>query len=362
MWGARAKTTTRTGFIYPAQRGRVVFGAGASRVRLRDEIDQFGFRRVMLLATDHRRGLAQRIAAPLGGRAIGIFSAIRPHVPVDVADAALARAVELDADCLLSIGGGSTIGAAKAVALHTGLPIIAVPTTYAGSEMTPIYGVTTNGNKETGTSPNVLPRLVVYDPELTRSLPPRVAAASAMNALAHSVEALYAPGANPVTTLLALESIRVLFAALPVLIDRPEDLDPSSSTLYGAYLAGSALGVAGAGLHHKICHVLGGAYNLPHAETHAVVLPHVVALQERLRPEAMKRIASEVGAARASAAIHTLARRLGVPVRLSDFGMDPEDLSPAIERTLATISDRGGASPRDLEMILRRAFAGEPPQ
>ena len=282
-------------FTYEALPGRVVFGVGASREKLAEEVVRLGAERVLLVVTEREKEFAEELAAPLGDRVVGVFTNVRPHVPVEVAKAARELARRLSADCLLSVGGGSTTGTAKAIALELPLPIVAVPTTYAGSEMTPIWGLTEAQRKTPGTSVDVLPKVVVYDPELTVSLPPFITGPSAMNAMAHCVEAFYAPGANPITSLVAEEGIRALARDVPVAVTSPEDLEGRSETLYGAHLAGAALAGAGAGIHHKICHVLGGAYDLPHAEMHTVVLPHAVAFNEPAIPEVMQRVVGALG-------------------------------------------------------------------
>ena len=228
--------------------------------------------------------MARELAGTLGGRLAGVFTGVRPHVPAAVAQAARQEAAAAGADALLSIGGGSATGTAKAVALATGLPVIAVPTTYAGSEVTPVWGITEGARKTTGTDLRVLPRLVIYDPELTLGLPPGLSAASGLNAMAHCVEAFWAPRRNPVSSLAAGEGIRALAGALPLVGTAPADLGVRSSLLYGAYLAGSAFAVAGSGLHHKICHVLGGRYDLPHAQMHAIVLPSRAGVQHARGP------------------------------------------------------------------------------
>ena len=201
------------------------------------------------------------------------------HVPLEIAEEARRVARELGADCCVTVGGGSTTGLGKAIALTSPLPILAVPTTYAGSEMTPIYGITEGGAKKTGRDLRVLPKAVIYDPSLTLSLPPALSAASGMNAIAHSVEALYAQDANPVLSLMAEEGIRALAEALPSILKNSKDVVARTQALYGAWLCGVALGSAGMALHHKLCHVLGGSFNLPHAETHSIVLPHALAEQ-----------------------------------------------------------------------------------
>ena len=358
-------------FIYEALPGRVVFGAGASRQKLAGEVDRLGVQRILLVAAEGERPLAEELAGPLGERVVGVFTGVRPHVPVEVADAARESARRLEADCLLCVGGGSTTGTAKAVALESGLPIVAVPTTYAGSEMTPVWGMTEAQRKTTGNSLDVLPKVVVYDPELTFSLPPFITGPSAMNAMAHCVEAFYAPGSNPITSLVAEEGIRALARGVPVAVKSPEDLEGRSETLYGAYLAGAAFAVAGSGLHHKICHTLGGAYNLPHADMHTVVLPHAVAFNEPAIPQTMARVAraldetsaQNLGAEGAANGLYDLAESIGAPTALKDIGMREENLDEAVTLVLEKAP---GDNPRPVDeagvrAILEGAFWGRRP-
>jgi maleylacetate reductase len=328
-------------FTYEPFRGRVVFGAGTTRTHLAEELRLLGARRVLLLA--------ERPFEPLGVPVAGTFTAVRAHVPADVARAARDAAREVEADWLLCVGGGSTTGAAKAVALESGLPIAAVPTTYAGSEMTPIYGITDAGRKVTGTSPAVVPRLVVYDPDLVATLPAELAAASAMNALAHAIEALYGPGSNPVTSLVAEGAIRALSRGL-------SDGD-HATTLYGAYLAASALAIAGTGLHHKVCHVLGGAYDLPHAELHAIVLPHAAVLLEREHPTELARVAAALGTSDAPVGLHDLLLRLPGAHALREIGLDASELDGAA----ALLEDELGVDRDDARRLLGAAHAGDAP-
>jgi maleylacetate reductase len=356
-----------TSFIYEALPGRVVFGAGASREKLAGEVDRLGVRRALLIAAEQERALAEELAQPLGERLVGLFTEVRPHVPVEIAQRARNAAREAGADCLLSVGGGSTTGTAKAVALETRLPIVAVPTTYAGSEMTPVWGMTEAQRKTTGNSRDVLPKVVVYDPELTFSLPGFVTGPSAMNAMAHCVEAFYASGANPITSLMAEEGIRALSRGVPVAVKHPEDLDGRTETLYGAYLAGAAFAVAGSGIHHKICHVLGGAYNLPHAEMHTVVLPHAVAFNEPAMPEVMDRVVralGEKGERSAAAGLYDLAERIGAPTALKDIGMKEEDLDEAVSLVLekAPTDNPRQVDEAGVRDILEDAYAGRRPE
>ncbi len=353
-------------FAYDALPGRIVFGAGAARERLAEEVRGLGAERVLLIAAAAETELAEELAAPLGETLVARFDGVRAHVPVEVAARATALARESRADCLLSIGGGSTTGTAKAVALATELPIVAVPTTYAGSEVTPVWGSTEGARKRTGRAAAVLPRVVVYDPELTFSLPPEITAASAMNALAHCVEALYAPGRNPISTLVALEGIAAISGSLPLALERPESLDGRAGALYGAYLAGSAFAVAGSGLHHKICHALGGAFDLPHAQTHSIVIPHVVAFQQPAAAVLMDSVAARLGAlpGGAAGALYALAAASGVPLSLREIGMPREGVERVIEQILETTPPD---NPRTVDAdavraILTAAYEGVPPE
>ncbi|MDP8946984.1 MAG: maleylacetate reductase [Actinomycetota bacterium] len=350
-------------FTYEALPGRVVFGAGASRDKLAEEVGRLDAERVLLVATGQERELAEELARPLGERLVGRFTGVRPHVPIEVAERARSAAREVGADCLLSVGGGSTTGTAKAVALETELPIVTVPTTYAGSEMTPVYGLTSGQRKRTGKSLKVLPRVVIYDPELTFSLPGFITGPSAMNAMAHCVEAFYAPGANPLTSLVAEEGIRALASGVPAAVSRPEGLDGRTQTLYGAYLAGAAFAAAGGAIHHKICHVLGGAYDLPHAETHTVILPQAAAFNEEAIPEVMQRVARALGAEEAASGLYDLARRIGAPTALKDVGMKEENLDEAVALILEE-APRDNPRPVDeagIRGLLEDAYAGRRP-
>jgi alcohol dehydrogenase class IV len=348
-------------FIHDSQPGRVIFGAGR-RDRLADELARLGAARALVLCTPGPRRLAVWAAQQLGLAAAGIYAGALLHVPIEAAAAARAEALRLGADSCVAIGGGSTIGLAKAIALEPGLPFIAVPTTYAGSEMTPIWGLTEAGVKRTGRDPRALPRSVIYDPELTLSLPPRVAGPSGINALAHCVEALYAPDASPIVALIAEEGIRALAASLPAVIHTPDDMDARARALYGAWLAGTALGGAAMGLHHKLCHTLGGSFNLPHAEVHTIILPHAAAYNAAAAPAAMARVALAVGAQSAPGAIIDVATTLGAPTALRSMGMREEDLDPAAE--LATRSPYPNPAPitrAGVRRLLDDAFYGRRP-
>jgi len=348
-------------FVYTGQAGRVVFGAG-SLAHLAREIDALGARRALVLSTPEQRASAEHIAALLGERAAGIFDRAVMHVPIESAREARELARRLDADCAVAIGGGSTTGLGKAIALDSGLPILCIPTTYAGSEMTPIYGITEAGLKKTGKDARVLPRTVIYDPELTLSLPVALSVTSGINAIAHAAEGLYAADGNPVMDLMAVEGIAALGRALPAIRANGSDMQARSDALYGAWLCGMVLGNVGMALHHKLCHTLGGSFNLPHAQTHTIVLPHALAYNAAAAPRAMERIAGALHATHAAQAVFDLARDNGAPVALRDLGLKAEDL----DRACALALQNQYPNPRPLErgpirQLLQDAFEGRRP-
>jgi maleylacetate reductase len=351
-------------FSYVSHPQRVIFGAG-SIGRLDAEIDGLGAGRGLVLSTPGQRADAERVADMLGPRAAGIFDRAVMHVPVEVAHEARDVARRLGADCVVAVGGGSTIGLGKAIALTSTLPILAIPTTYAGSEMTSIYGITEAGLKKTGKDPRVLPRTVIYDPELTYSLPVGMSVTSGINAIAHAAEGLYAIDGNPITDLMAEEGIAALGRALPVLTEGGDAVgvsDARAEALYGAWLCGTVLGNVGVALHHKLCHTLGGSFGLPHAETHTIVLPHALAYNTPSSPRPMARIARALNGAGAAQAVFDLARNNGAPLALKDIGMRAEDLDRACDIAL----QNQYPNPRPLErnairQLLQDAFDGRRP-
>jgi maleylacetate reductase len=357
----------RQQFTHTVLGQRVVFGAGASRTRLVDEVGRLGATRVLLVAGTAELPLARELVAPLGERVVATVDDIRQHVPLECAEAARAAAREHRADLVLSVGGGSTTGTAKAVALTERLPVLAVPTTYAGSEMTNVWGLTEAGRKTTGVDDVVAPRTVVYDPELTLGLPPALSAASGLNAMAHCVEAVWAPAANPVTDLLALEGVAALRRGLPGVVADGTDLAARTDVLYGAWLSGAAFAQAGSGLHHKTCHVLGGAFDLPHAELHAVVLPHVLAFQAPAlgpRTALLARALGDDGADPAGA-LADLEDTLGIPAGLRHVGLAGTDLDRAVDLVADVVADGRIPNPRpiahaDVDALVRAAWAGRP--
>ncbi|UVE55421.1 maleylacetate reductase [Burkholderia sp. EMB26] len=348
-------------FLYQARAARVIFGAG-SLAHLEREVPALGAQRAIVLCTLEQRDLAEHIVERLGARAAGLYDRATMHVPIEIARDAQAFARSRDADCAVAIGGGSTIGLGKAIALESGLPILAIPTTYAGSEMTPIYGLTEGGVKRTGNDARVLPKTVIYDPALTVTLPVELSVTSGLNAIAHAAEGLYANNANPVMSLVAEEGIRALARGLPGVRRDPADLDARGQALYGAWLCGMVLGNVGMALHHKLCHTLGGSFDLPHAPTHTVVLPHALAYNAAHAPDAMQRIARAIGTDDAARGLYALARDNGAPISLKAIGMREADLDRAADLAAANPYWNPRPIERDgLRALLQDAFDGNLP-
>ncbi|GGF10497.1 maleylacetate reductase [Aliidongia dinghuensis] len=349
-------------FAYQALPSRIVFDT-LSPALLAAELDRLGVARALILTTPPQEARGQEIARMLGNRGAGVFAGAVMHTPVAVTEQAVETLRRLGADGVVAFGGGSTTGLAKAIALRTDVPQLIVPTTYAGSEVTPILGETEGGVKTTRTSPAILPETVIYDVDLTLSLPPRLSATSGLNAMAHAAEALYARDGNPVTALMAEEAIAALARALPRIVAAPEDRDARSDALYGAWLSGTCLGTVGMALHHKLCHTLGGSFGLPHAETHAIVLPHAMAYNAAAAPEAMARIARALGAADPAAGLFALGRQLGIDQSLQAIGMPADGLDRAADLAV----ERPYWNPRPIERdairrLLARAWAGDAPE
>jgi len=350
-------------FTYDALPARVVFGSGTV-TQLKSEAERIGVHRVLVLSTPGRgEANAREIAALLGDLSVGVHPGAVMHTPVEATEQALQVVQDRNVDAVVAVGGGSTIGLGKAIALRADLPQIVAPTTYAGSEMTPILGETKDGVKTTQRTLKVLPEVVIYDVDLTMGLPPAIAATSGMNAMAHAVEALYAHDCNPVISLMAEEGIRSLAGALPRITQAPQNRTARSDALYGAWLCGTCLGAVGMALHHKLCHVLGGAFNLPHAETHTIILPHAVAYNAPAAPEAMERIARDLGGGNAAQGLFELAGRLGAKQALRDIGMPENGIAQVVSATLA--APYWNPRPLDeaaLRDLLTRAWNGDPPR
>ena len=335
-------------FVHDQPGIRIVFATGALS-RLAEEVQRLGCARALILTSSRRRADADEASKILGAASIGVFAEAEMHVPAAAARGAVDAAKTSKADCCVAVGGGSTIGLGKVIARDTGLPAIAVPTTYSGSEMTAVYGITEGGVKRTGRDIKVLAKTVIYDPALTLKLPAKVAGPSGMNALAHCMAGILDNELSPAVRLLADEGVRVLFDALPRVVTDPAVLNARADALYGAWLAGSVLSAARANVHYKICHALGGAFNLPHAEVHAIVLPYSIAYN--------------TDSARQGQEIYDLGRRVGAPAALKDIGMPEEGL----DRAARLATENVAFNPRPVDFIsvrklLEEAYEGKRPE
>ncbi len=345
-------------FIVNPLRSRVVFGVGAA-AQLPDEVAALGGSRAMIICTPGAAGRVKPFAEALGGACAGVFAEVETHVPQAVVEAATARFESLDGNCIVTFGGGSSIDTGKPIAVATGKPAIAIPTTYSGAEMTAGYGIVIDGQKKSHRNEASLARTVIYDPALTTDLPPYMTATSGMNSLAHCVEALYPAQPNPFAAMLAQEGVRALAEGLPVSVESPDDLDARSRALYGAYLAGAVVTLVGIALHHRTCHVLGGTYGLGHGDANSVLISQVTAFNAPAAPQAMAALASALGTDDPAAAIFDLTQSIGAPTDLKSLGMEEDDLDNAAERAI----ENTAYNPRDLEFgpvreMLQNAYEG----
>lgn len=347
-------------FVHQSSAQRVRFGAGRVVENIADEIAERGATRVMLIASTEEAGLAAPIIARISP--VLVWDEVVQHVPIEVAVRARAAAVDAGIDLLISLGGGSATGLAKAIAMETRLPIVAVPTTYAGSEATNVWGLTEAARKTTGIDDAVLPSAVIYDAELTLTLPLGLSVASALNGIAHCVDSLWAPRANPINAALAGEGLRAIAAGAQAIVKDPVGLPGREEAQYGAYLAGVAFASAGSGMHHKICHVLGGTFSMPHAETHAVVLPYVTAFNVDSAPDAERRIADALGADDAVSGLQSLYAGLSAPTNLADLGLRETDIAEAVSIALPSIppSNPRTVDAASLTSLLHAAWSGAP--
>ena len=347
-------------FIYQTPPLRVRFGAGALG-QLGDEIGAIGGTRALILSTPFQKSDAEALAARIGPMAAGVFAEARMHTPVEVTALALQAFADCGADCIVSYGGGSTIGLGKAIAWRNNALHLVVATTYAGSEVTNILGETEARVKTTRRDPRIRPEAVIYDPELTMGLPVAMSVASGLNAIAHAVEGLYASDANPVTSLMAVEGIAALQKALPAICRNPADLGARSGALYGSWLCGTVLGSVAMALHHKLCHTLGGALDLPHAETHAILLPHTVAFNASAASRALEP-AARLFDGDLGGGLYDLALSLGAPMALRDLGVGRDDLGRIADLAVKNPY----ANPREVTQggilaLLEAAWAGTRP-
>jgi alcohol dehydrogenase class IV len=347
-------------FIYTASPGRVVFGPG-KLASVGTEIEALGCRRALVLSTEFQRPDADALAASLGAMAAGTFTEAAMHTPVSVTEKAMAVYEESGADCVVALGGGSTIGLGKAISWRNDAPQIVVATTYAGSEVTDILGQTENGRKTTVRDPKIRPETVIYDPDLTLGLPVAMSVSSGLNAMAHAIEGLYAPDANPVTSLMAVEGLRALKSALPRIVAAPEDRDARAEALYGSWLCGIVLGSVAMSLHHKLCHTLGGGFDMPHAETHAILIPHTAAYNATAASDRLSR-AAELFGGDLGGGLWDFAGSIGAPLALADLGLKDSDLAKAADMAV----ENPYQNPREVTRegileLLTRAHTGQRP-
>lgn len=347
-------------FIYQSNSEKVVFGTGKRMEAAKELGDEFGSR-IMIITTKGRMNAGLEIADLLGDKCIGIHANAKQHVPIESVEELLQVLESKKADSLLSLGGGSAIGLAKAAALRIPLPIASIPTTYSGSEMTPVWGITEDGIKTTGKNDIVKPKLVIYDPELTQGMSPYLSLTSGINAMAHAVEALYAEKWDPITALLAEEALRSLYHSLGTIINDPGNMDARSLALYGSWLSGKVLGKVNMALHHKLCHVLGGR-GLPHAETHTVILPHVLSYQSNYVPEAMKAMAralGNIGVVEVVPALYAFIKQHNGPASLKELKMNEGDIKPVVDLVLnQKIYNPRPMIKEELESLVWNAYHG----
>ncbi|KAH7112077.1 maleylacetate reductase [Dendryphion nanum] len=349
-------------FIYSASPCRVIFGPGSSS-KISEELSHQQLKAALIISTPYQKKEANEIERLLSINAVGVFAEAVMHTPITITERGVEIARAKQADCIVSVGGGSTTGLGKAISIRTGLPHISIPTTYAGSEMTPHLGETANGIKTTRSDPRIQPGTVIYDVNLTMTLPKALSATSGVNAIAHAAEALYAQDTNPIIRLLAKEGIRALAASLPIIMADGSDINARSMALYGAWLCGVCLGSTTMALHHKLCHVVAGSFNLPHAETHTILLPHTIAYNHPSISEANKDLAEVLPGAEGDSirGLNNLIDKLGVERKLSEYGMEEDDIGKAAEIAMKNPY----ANPRMIEKekiqeLVRRAWAGEP--
>jgi len=347
-------------FVFPGLPSRVVFGAG-SLARTGEEIERLGCGKALVLSTPQQEDEARNLTDRLGALSVGVFSGAAMHTPVTVTEAALEVFKSSGADCLVSLGGGSTTGLGKAIATRTGVDQVVIPTTYAGSEMTDILGETQSGRKSTRRDPSILPETVIYDIDLTMTLPVAMSVTSGLNAIAHSAEGLYASDRNPVISLLAVESIRAFNEALPALVNSPQDLEARNLAQYAAWLSGIVLGGVAMALHHKICHTLGGAFDTPHADTHAIMLPHTIAYNAIAVPELLQPL-DDIFGMKPGQGLFDLAKRTGAPTRLMDLGLSEAELDKAADIAVENPYENPRPIDRDsIRQLLQDAFEGREP-
>lgn len=347
-------------FVASFNPARIIFGPG-TLAQVGDEISGQGCGKALILSTPFQKVDAEALANSLGDRAVGVFADAAMHTPTSVTDCALRAYQTAGADCVVALGGGSTIGLGKALALRTDCPQIVVATTYAGSEVTPILGQTEDGLKTTIRDSKVLPEVVIYDAQLTLGLPVGMSVTSGLNAIAHSIEALYAKDRNPVTSMQAIEGIRALRDALPLIVRDPSNEAARSEALYGSWLCGAVLGTVGMSLHHKLCHTLGGSFDTPHAETHAILIPHTAAYNALAARDALQP-AADLFRGDIGGGLWEFAKELNAPLALKDLGLSEADLDRASDIAVQNPYWNPRPIKKDaIRELLQNAWAGNRP-
>jgi maleylacetate reductase len=347
-------------FTYQSDPIRIVFGAGAVAA-LRDEADLHKISRLVVLCSPSRADVARRVTASVAERCAALCDASAPNMPREAFDRVVADIERHRADGFVVIGGGSPIGLAKAAAVATKLPYIAIVTTYSGSEMAPRWRIGIADKQESGDSRTALPATAIYDPELALDLPVRMTAASGMNAMAHAVESLYGPDTNPVVQAMAEEAVRRIGSSLPRVVQSPRDLAARTDLAYGAWLAANFR--AEVGLEHAIAQRVRQWFDLDHAHTHAVATPYAVGFNAVAAPEAMTRIKRALGVPDAARGLYDLNARIGLPTGLKGLGLREDDIAKAVEVVAKVKIDHPRAVTKsDLAEVIRQAYFGEPPQ
>jgi maleylacetate reductase len=347
-------------FVFPGIATKVIFGQG-TLAQVGDAVRSLGRGKALVLSTPQQADQARDVTERLGPLSAGLFTEAAMHTPVDVTERAVSAYHASGADCVVSIGGGSTTGLGKAIAVRTGADQVVIPTTFAGSEMTDILGETDKGEKTTRRDPAIRPELVIYDVDLTLGLPIPMTVTSALNAIAHAVEGLYAADANPITDMMAIDSIRAFKRGLPKVVADPSDTGARAEVLYGAWLGSTTLGYVSMALHHKLCHVLGGSFGLPHAETHAIMLPHSAGFNAVAVPEKLRPVADLMGGS-VGGGLWDFAKTLGAPLRLSDLGLEEAELDRAADMATRQPYDNPRRFTRDdIKTILTAAWRGTRP-
>jgi maleylacetate reductase len=339
---------------------RIVFGASVADV-LAAELEALNFKRFLLVSSPELALQFDKLAGDTATRKQGAqFTGVAPHVPESTVSQAVAAARECGADGLVAFGGGTALDTAKGVAHVLGLPILAIPTNFSGSEVTWVFGLTVDGAKHPTYDRNVLPRTVIYDPALLLTLPDEVVITSGMNAVAHAVEALYSPQTNPLTHALAETAIRKMIGGLQAFFSGDEPRERAAAEcLAGAWLSGEALSQVGMGIHHRVCHLLGGTYALAHSHAHTVMLPYSIALNYAHVP-ALPALSDLFPDRPFALGLAEFSIRHGAPRTLEAIGFSADDIAGAASLALRTpIANPRPIEVGDIESMIRHAYAGD---